>query len=138
RAAVREAARDPDPSIMLAGSRDPDREVAIVATEALAKLHAHGDVAASEMIARATDKSLDERVRVSAINGLGLVGSPEAARTLSELVHRGDLLEKRSAAILPASGSRARGTGVDRRAWRFRRSRTRKRARVAARTRTWP
>jgi HEAT repeat protein len=101
RAAVREAARDGgDPQIFLAASRDPDREVAIVATEALAKAHARGEVPASELIARVTDRSVDERVRVSAINGLGLVESPEAARTLAELVHRGDMLEKRSAAIL--------------------------------------
>jgi HEAT repeat protein len=102
RAAVREAAReaDADPQVFLAASRDHDREVAIVATEALAKLHARGELPASELIARATDRSLDERVRVSAINGLGLVASADAARTLAELVHRGDTLEKRSAAIL--------------------------------------
>lgn len=101
RAAVREAAREPgDPQLFLAASRDPDREVAIAATEALAKLHARGELPAAELIARATDRALDERVRVSALNGLGLVASPEAARTLAELVHRGDTLEKRSAAIL--------------------------------------
>ena len=97
RAAMREV---DDPQILLAASRDPDREVAIVATEALGKLHAAGEVPVSEMIARATDRSLDERVRVSAINGLGLVASPDAARTLAELVHGGDVLERRSAAIL--------------------------------------
>lgn len=101
RAAMREAARDgADPQLLLAASRDPDREVAITATEALAKAHARGEVPASELIARATDRSIDERVRVSAINGLGLVASPEAARTLAELVHRGDMIEKRSASIL--------------------------------------
>lgn len=102
RAAMREAARDADadPRIFLAASRDPDREVAITATEALAKAHARGELPASELIARATDRSIDERVRVSAINGLGLVPSAEAARALVELVHRGDMLEKRSASIL--------------------------------------
>src|SRR5215212_9108353 len=60
RAAVREAARDgADLQVFLAASRDPDREVAITATEALAKAHARGEVAASELIARATDKSID-------------------------------------------------------------------------------
>jgi HEAT repeat protein len=101
RAAVREAAKEGgDLQIFLAASRDPDREVAIVATEALAKAHARGEVPAAEMIARATDRSIDERVRVSAINGVGVVASPETARTLAELLQRGDMIEKRSAAIL--------------------------------------
>jgi HEAT repeat protein len=97
RAAAREAT---DATALLAASRDPDREVAITATEALGKLHARGDVPVDEMIARATDRSLDERVRVSALNGLGLVASADAAKTLVELVRRGDTVEKRSAAIL--------------------------------------
>jgi HEAT repeat protein len=101
RAAMREAARaGDDPQIFLGASRDPDREVAIVATEALAKLHANGELPAAELIARATDRSLDERVRASALNGFGVVASPDAARSLVELVHRGDMLERRSAAIL--------------------------------------
>jgi HEAT repeat protein len=104
RAAVREAALDAnaDPQIFLAASHDPDREVGVAATEALGKMHARGQVPANEMLARATDKSLDERVRVTAINGLGTVASPEAAKALAELVHRGDVLERRSAAILLA------------------------------------
>ena len=101
RAAVREAAKDGgDAQLFLAASRDRDQEVAILATEALGKLHARGEVPASEMIARVVDKSIDERVRVSAINGLGVVASPEAAQTLVELVARGDTFERRSAAIL--------------------------------------
>jgi HEAT repeat protein len=101
-AAVREAATDanPDPAIFLAASRDTDRNVAVMATETLGKLHANGQVPVEEMIARATDRSLDERVRTSAINGLGLVPSAEAAKTLVELAQRGDTLERRSAAIL--------------------------------------
>jgi HEAT repeat protein len=97
RAAVREA---DDAKTLLAASRDPDLEVAATATEALGKLHARSEVSVDEMIARATDRSLNERVRVSALNGLGLVASPDAAKTLVELVHRGDTIEKRSAAIL--------------------------------------
>lgn len=102
RAAVREAARsaDVDPGILLAASRDPDLEVGAVATEALGKLHARGEVPVQEMIARATDRTLDQRVRVSALNGLGQVASAEAAQTLAELLARGDTLERRSAAIL--------------------------------------
>ena len=101
RAAMREAARDGAAlDVFLTASRDSDREVAIIATEALAKAHARGEVAASELIARATDKSIDERVRVSAINGFGLVATPDAARMLAQLVHTGDMLERRSAAIL--------------------------------------
>lgn len=99
RAAVREAT---DPQALLAASRDRDLEVAIFATEALGKRYAQGEVPVEEMIARATDHAFDERVRVSALNGLGLVGSPESARTLVELVHRGDVVERRSAAILLA------------------------------------
>ncbi len=102
RAAVREAARDGDldPAVMLAASRDRDLEVGIVATEALGKLHADGRIPAHELIARVTDRSVDERVRVSAINGLGLVASDEAGRFLADLVVRGEPTDRRSAAIL--------------------------------------
>lgn len=97
RAAVREAS---DPGVLLAATRDADQEVAVAAMESLGKLHARGEVPVDQMIARATDRALDERVRVSALNGLGTVASPDAARTLAELVRRGDTVEKRSAAIL--------------------------------------
>jgi HEAT repeat protein len=102
-AAVREVANgaDPDPTILLAASRDPDLSVGVVATEALGKLHAKGEVSVEDMIARATDHRLNERVRASAINGLGLVPSPQAAETLTRMLS-GDLLERRSAAILLA------------------------------------
>jgi HEAT repeat protein len=102
RAAVRElaAAPDADPALLLAASRDPDLQVGVTATEALGKLHAGGAVPARELVARATDHKLDERVRVSALNGLGLVPSPEAAALLVELAARGDLGERRTAAIL--------------------------------------
>ncbi|HWO18289.1 MAG TPA: HEAT repeat domain-containing protein [Kofleriaceae bacterium] len=102
RAAVRELAadRDADPALLLAASRDPDLEVGVTATEALGKLHAQGEVPVQELIARATDRKLDERVRVSALNGLGLVPSPESAALLTELAVRGDAGERRTAAIL--------------------------------------
>lgn len=102
RAAVREAARGDavDPALLLAASRDRDLEVGVVATAALGKLHADGAVPVHELIARATDRALDERVRVTALNGLGVVASPEAAGVLVELLARGDVTERRSAAIL--------------------------------------
>lgn len=102
RAAVRELAaeRDADPALLLAASRDPDLEVGVTATEALGKLHAEGQVPVQELIARATDRKLDERVRGSALNGLGQVPSPEAAALLVELASRGDVGERRGAAIL--------------------------------------
>lgn len=102
RAAVRELARDrdADPALLLAASRDPDLQVGVTAIEALGKLHARGEVPVQELIARATDRRLDERVRVGALNGLGQVSSSEAARLLVELASRGDVGERRTAAIL--------------------------------------
>lgn len=101
-AAVRELAADPDadPALLLAASRDPDLQVGFTATEALGKLHAQGQVPVQELVARATDRKLDERVRVSALNGLGQVASPEAAALLVDLASRGDAGERRTAAIL--------------------------------------
>jgi hypothetical protein len=101
-AAVRELAADPDadPALLLAASRDPDLQVGATATEVLGKLHAQGQIPAQEMIARATDRKLDERVRTSALNGLGQVPSPEAAALLVELASRGDVGERRHAANL--------------------------------------
>jgi len=102
RAAVREVVRsgDADPAMLLAASRDPDLEVGATATEALGKLYAEGQVPLKEMVARATDHGLNERVRVSALNGLGLVANADAAGVLVELLARGDVTERRSAAIL--------------------------------------
>jgi hypothetical protein len=102
RAAVREVARssDVDPAVLLSASRDPDLEVGAIATEALGKLYADGRVPLAEMVARATDHALNERVRVSALDGLGLVENPDAAKVLVELLARGDVTERRSAAIL--------------------------------------
>ncbi|MBX3159469.1 MAG: HEAT repeat domain-containing protein [Deltaproteobacteria bacterium] len=102
RAAVKEAAADKelDPQVLLVASRDPDLEVGILATEALGRRYADGSVAIKEMIARATDKSLHERVRTSALNGLGLVSHPDAAATLVRLLATGEVFERRGAAIL--------------------------------------
>lgn len=102
RAAIREAARDSDldPAVLLAASRDPDLEVGFVATAALGKRYADGSVAASELVARATDRSLHDRVRIGALNGLGVIAAPEAAALLVELVARGSVMERASAAIL--------------------------------------
>ena len=100
-AAVREAAYDGgDPQVFVAASRDPDLHVAFAGAEALGKLHAKGEVAATELVAIVRDRGLNERVRVSALNGLGLVASPEAASTLTALLAGGDVTERRSAAIL--------------------------------------
>ena len=104
RAAVREAARngDGDPAVFLAASRDRDVDVGAGAMDALGKLYAEGAVPLKEMVARATDHGLDPRVRVSALNGLGVVANGDAAVVLAELLARGDVDERRSAAILLA------------------------------------
>src|SRR5207253_882354 len=80
RAAVREAS---DPQQLLAASRDPDTEVGVVAMERLGRLHADGEVSTRDLIARATDHQLNERVRVSALDGLGQVADRDAAATLA-------------------------------------------------------
>jgi HEAT repeat protein len=97
--AVREAS---DADVFRAAVHDRALEVGIAGADGLARLHASGEVGAQEMIAIATDHTLSDRVRLTALNGLGLVPSADAARTLAELVHRGDQIEKRSAAILLA------------------------------------
>lgn len=102
RAAVREAARDADVDVdvLLTASRDPDLEVGFTAMAALGKRYADGTVPATEMIARATDRSLDDRVRGSALNGLGVVATPEAAALFVDLLAHGTVTERATAAIL--------------------------------------
>lgn len=102
RAAIKEVARDPgsDPAALLAASRDADIEVGILATEGLAKLHAAGNLPAGELIARAGDHALNERVRVAAMNGLVGAQTPESAAYLADLLARGDTFERINAAIL--------------------------------------
>ena len=99
RAAVREVE---DPKLLLEASRDADVEVAYLATQSLTKLYADGQISAKDMHARATDRNSPERVRNTALNGFGQIASPEAAATLAELVERGDVVERRSAAALLA------------------------------------
>lgn len=102
RAAVREVARDrdADPETLLAASRDPDLEVGVLATEGLGRLHAAGALPAGELIARAGDHALNERVRLTAMNGLATTPSPESAAFLADLLSRGDTFERVNAAIL--------------------------------------
>ena len=104
RAAVRELAEssDPDPAVLLAASRDPDLDVGAISTHALGKLYADGRVPLRELVARATDRGLNERVRARALNGLGLVENADAAAVLIELLRGGDALERRTAAALLA------------------------------------
>lgn len=102
RAAVREAARDADVdlAVLLTASRDPDLEVGITAMAALGKRYADGSVPTTEMIARATDRGLNDRVRGSALNGLGVVAAPEAAALFVDLLAHGTVMERATAAIL--------------------------------------
>lgn len=102
RAAVREAARDPniDPAVLLAASRDPDLEVGVTAMIAVGKRYADGDVPASELIARVTDRSLSDRVRLTGLNAIGHVASTDGAALLVDLLANGSQLERASAAIL--------------------------------------
>jgi len=102
RAAVREVARDADGdlAVLLSASRDPDLEVGITAMAALGTRYADGDVPATEIIARATDRGLNERVRGSALNGLGVVAAPEAAALFVDLLAHGTVIERATAAIL--------------------------------------
>ncbi|CAN5923142.1 hypothetical protein BH11MYX3_BH11MYX3_38070 [soil metagenome] len=102
RAAVREFARDRDAdvAVLLAASRDSDLEVGVLATEGLGRLHAAGALPAGELIARANDHALNERVRLTAMNGLATVSSPESAAYLADLLARGDEFERINAAIL--------------------------------------
>jgi hypothetical protein len=102
RAAIKEVARDPssDPAALLAASRDPDLEVGVLATEGLARLHAAGNLPAGELIARAGDHALNERVRLTAMNGLAGAQTPESAAYLADMLARGDSFERMNAAIL--------------------------------------
>lgn len=102
RAATRDLAKQPDsdPQRLLALSRDPDVGVGILAMQGLGRLHASGNLPASELIARVGDHALDEKVRTAAFNALGVVQSPEAAQYLADLLAKGDTFERINAAIL--------------------------------------
>jgi hypothetical protein len=105
RAAVAEVARssDADPQILLAASRDPEPGIAGTAVVALGKLYADGLVPVKDMIDRATDRSMNERIRPLALNALGTVENPDAAATLVNLLASGDVGERRAASALLAN-----------------------------------
>ncbi len=102
RAAMRDLAKHPemDPQRLLELSRDSDVGVGILAMQGLGRLHASGNLPASELIVRVGDHALDEKVRTAAFNALGVVQSPEAAQYLADLLQRGDSFERLNAAIL--------------------------------------
>ena len=101
RAAVGElVAADRDPAALLAASRDGDVDVAIAATEGLGMLYRDGRITAQELGARITDRNAPEKVRVTTINGLGLVPAHDSAAMLVDLLAHGDVVGRRSAAIL--------------------------------------
>jgi HEAT repeat protein len=102
RAAIVELAHSDasDPTTLLAASRDGDLGVAVAATEGLGTLYRDGRIAASDLAVRITDHALAEKVRVTAMNGLGVVASQDGAALFRDLIVRGDPTERRSAAIL--------------------------------------
>lgn len=102
RAAIAELAHSDarDPATLLAASRDPDPSVAIAATEGLGALYRDGRITAKDLADRITDHALAEKTRVTAMNELGVVPDKDAATLLVDLVARGDVTERRSAAIL--------------------------------------
>jgi HEAT repeat protein len=94
------ASGSPDPATLLAASRDANLDVALAATEGLGALYRDGAISAQDLVARATDASAPDKVRVVAINGLGAVASPESAAALADLLRSNDEYARRSAAIL--------------------------------------
>jgi HEAT repeat protein len=102
RAAIVELAHSgaSDPATLLAASRDADLGVAVAATEGLGTLYRDGRIDAHELAVRITDHALAEKVRVTAINALGIIPSHDGATLLQDLIVRGDPTERRSAAIL--------------------------------------
>jgi hypothetical protein len=102
RAAIRELVHSDasDPATLLAASRDGDLGVAITATDGLGALYRDGRITAKDLSDRIVDHQLAEKIRVSALNGLGVVASQDAAAVLADLGAHGDSTERRSAAIL--------------------------------------
>jgi len=102
RAAIAELAHSDasDPATLLAASRDGDLGVAVAATEGLGTLYRDGRIEGKELAVRITDHALPEKVRVTAMNGLGVVASADGAALFQELIVHGDATERRSAAIL--------------------------------------
>ncbi len=102
RAAIAEVARteDVDPSVLARSVRDPDAEVGVIAAISLGAAYQRGAVPASEIVALVDDRSLDERVRMSALNGVGSTPSPDAVALLLRMSTRGQPIERSAAAIL--------------------------------------
>jgi HEAT repeat protein len=102
RAAVHELARSdsPDPALLVAASKDADVEVSVTATYALGPLYAQGRVPLAELVARSSDRNASERTRQTALNAFGRVANADAAKILVELLARGEVIERRSAAAL--------------------------------------
>src|SRR4051812_10366786 len=102
RAAMRDLVKsgEADPQQLLKAARDPDVGVSILAIDALGRMHAAGTVPAADLIALGADHALNERVRLTAINGFGQVPSPESAAFLSDRLANGDTFERLNAAIL--------------------------------------
>src|SRR4051812_29707007 len=102
RAAMRDLVKsgEADPQQLLKAARDPDVGVGILAIDALGRMHAAGTVPAADLIALGADHALNERVRLTAINGFGQVPSPESAAFLSDRLANGDTFERLNAAIL--------------------------------------
>lgn len=102
RAAIAELAHSDasDPATLLAASHDGDLGVAVAATEGLGTLYRDGQISARDLAVRVTDHALPEKVRVTAMNGLGVVASHDGAALFQDLIVRGDPTERRSAAIL--------------------------------------
>jgi hypothetical protein len=102
RAAVAELAADParDPAALIAASRDGNLDVAAAATESLGVLYRDGRITAQDLAALITDRNAADKVRVAALNGLGLVPARDSATVLADLLAHGDRIGRRSAAIL--------------------------------------
>lgn len=102
RSAVREAGRTEDVQALLAATRDEDAGVARTAVGVLNKLYGGGKVAPSQMIALASDRSLDERTRGLVIQGVGAIKHVDSAAMLVRMLAGGNELERRAAATLLA------------------------------------
>lgn len=100
--AMRDYARagSPDPKVLVPAIRDPEPGVAIVAIAALGAQVAAGSYRGDELIAATADRNLPEKVRVQAMNAIGVVAADAHARALLQLLASADVTDRRSAAIL--------------------------------------
>jgi hypothetical protein len=65
-------------------------------------LYRDGRISAQDLAGRIADRNAPEKVRVAAINGLGLVPAHDGATVLADLLAHGDVVGRRSSAILLA------------------------------------